>query len=83
MKGGLKQKMATRKHILDLYEHDDKEREKIAKAKKETLKRFMEEEDFTETNTLFVDLKVKLKKSMEELEEQEDLILNLQDGLIE
>ncbi len=43
----------------------------------------MEEEDFTETNTLFVDLKVKLKKSMEELEEQEDLILNLQDGLIE
>ncbi len=36
MKGGLKQKMATRKHILDLYEHDDKEREKIAKAKKET-----------------------------------------------
>ncbi len=83
MKGGLKQKMATRKDILDLYENDDKEREKIAKAKKETLKRYMEEEDFTETNALFVDLKVKLKKSMEELEEQEDMILNLQDGLIE
>lgn len=75
--------MATRKDILDLYENDDKEREKIAKAKKETLKRYMEEEDFTETNALFVDLKVKLKKSMEELEEQEDMILNLQDGLIE
>lgn len=83
MKGGLKQKMATRKDILDLYENDDKEREKIAKAKKETLKKYMEEEDFTATNALFVDLKVKLKKSMEELEEQEDMILNLQDGLIE
>lgn len=43
----------------------------------------MVEDDFAETNTLFVDLKVKLKKSMEELEEQEDMILNIQDGLME
>lgn len=74
--------MATRKRILDLYEYEDDEREKILKQKKEALKRYLDEDDFSETNALFVDLKVKLKKSMEELEDQEDMILNIQDGLM-
>ena len=69
--------METRKRILDLYEYEDDEREKIMKQKKEALKKYLEEDDFNETNNLFVDLKVKLKKSMEELEDQEDMILNI------
>ena len=69
--------METRKRILDLYEYEENEREKIMKQKKEGLKKYLEEDDFNETNDLFVDLKVKLKKSMEELEDQEDMILNI------
>ena len=75
--------METRKRILDLYEYEDNEREKIMKQKKEALKKYLEEDDFNENNSLFVDLKVKLKKSMEELEDQEDMILNIQDGLLD
>lgn len=75
--------METRKRILDLYEYEENEREQIMKQKKEALKKYLEEDDFNETNSLFVDLKVKLKKSMEELEDQEDLILNIQDGLMD
>ena len=75
--------MATRKRILDLYEYEDDEREYIQKQEKEALKKYLEESDFSEKNTFFVDLKVKLKKSMEELEDQEDMILNIQDGLME
>ena len=74
--------METRKRILDLYEYEDDEREKIMKQKKEGLKKYLEEDDYNESNSLFVDLKVKLKKSMEELEDQEDMILNIQDGLM-
>lgn len=75
--------METRKRILDLYEYEDDEREKIMKQKKEGLKKYLEEDDYNESNSLFVDLKVKLKKSMEELEDQEDMILNIQDGLMD
>ena len=45
------------------------------------MKQFRDVEDDIEPNKVYVDLKVKLRKSLEELHEQEDMIVNIQIGL--
>jgi len=68
LKGGLLQRMETRKRILDLYEYDDEEKEAIKKEREIELKKFMENGDEKEKNKAFIDLKCRVKKALADLD---------------
>ena len=74
LKGGLKQRMETGKKIMDLYEYDEEEREVIDKQKQIDLKKFMDEGDEKDKNTVYIDLKLKIRKSLAELNEQDKVL---------
>lgn len=83
LKGGILQRMETRKKILDLYECEEDERHEIERQKKQELKKFMDEGDEQEKNITFVDLKIKVKKAMADLQEQERVLAEMKDKLLE
>lgn len=66
--------METRKKILDLYEYNEAEREQAKRQKEEKLREFMEEGDESIKNKTFVNLKCRLRKGLDDLEEQEHLL---------
>jgi hypothetical protein len=74
LKGGLRQRMETRQKLLDLYECDEEERDILEKEKRAELKGYMEEGDSVDKNTLYIELKLRLKKAQADLREQEEIL---------
>lgn len=69
-KGGPVQKMEVKRKILALYEFDDDEKEQMMKQeKKEVIE--MDKEDANEKNQTYLNMKIKIKKILKELDKQE------------
>jgi hypothetical protein len=66
--------METRKKILDLYENDEVEKAKAKKQKEENLSKFLEEGDDKNKNKSYVEMKCRIMKAYDDLEEQEHII---------
>ena len=75
--------METKKKILDLYEFNEEEREADKVKKKQELQKFLDKGDETEKNASFIHMKLRLKKTLADLKEQEDLIKTLQEKIVD
>ena len=76
--------METRKKIMELYEFDEEEREFNEQKRKADLRsKFMDEGDEKEKNKNFIELKIKLKKALYDLNEQEYVINSMKEKLTE
>lgn len=74
--------METRKKIMELYEFDEEEREFNEQKRKADLRsKFMDEGDEKEKNKNFIELKIKLKKALYDLNEQEYVINSMKEKL--
>lgn len=61
--------METRKKILDLYENDEVAKTKAKKEKEEDLRKFMEVGDEKNKNKTYVEMKCRIMKAYDDLEE--------------
>lgn len=68
---------------MELYEYDDKEKEEIDRKRMDEEKEFYADEGDEEENKVYVEIKVKLKKMLAELKEQETAIEDIKYGLSE
>lgn len=65
--------MEVKRKILALYEYDEKEKEELLKEQPKD-DAHMSKEDMAEKNQTFLKLKLKMKKILHELTEQEQIL---------
>lgn len=75
--------METRKKILDLYENDEAEKVKLKKQKEEDLRKYMEEGDEKNKNKTYVEMKCRIVKAYDDMEEQEHLIQQMREKIMD
>lgn len=75
--------METRKKILDLYETDEVEKLKQKKQKEEELKKFMDEDDEKNKNKTYVEVKCRIMKAFDDLEEQEHILRHMREKIMD
>lgn len=81
LKGGLRQKMETRKKILELYENDEVAKAKAKKQKEDELKKFVEEGD--DKNKTYVEIKCRIMKAYDDLEEQDHILMHMREKIMD
>ena len=82
--GSIQIKLNIRQRILDLYEFGPKEKALVEKkAQEEIVKKYTKPGEEKETNKGYKDLLISLRKSLDDLTQQEECINDIREGMCE